>query len=197
MDKIIKVEIIEKSFLKKYGSIISMIFIIFAALIGSYFGYYIPSIDNKHTTALMIYTDIDNLNYTLCNENQTISNSNDTPPYIFTPIYSDSGLYYSSQYDIASLNYDISQNVTRFYTDIHYAEEYRKVMKNNWDNNYSISSTNEMKYEMWIAKNQFVGAIRDAINISPYIINDMRSEYSIQKPAPNRYNSYNQVDKCN
>lgn len=92
-------------------AIITIIFLILAAGIGSYLGVYYQNEAKKETTAKLIYDDIDRMNWTLNELSSEITNNPHTIIIIHTPVYSDNDIYYSIRPDVALLD----DNIVRTY----------------------------------------------------------------------------------
>ncbi|MFA7303582.1 MAG: hypothetical protein WC015_03660, partial [Methanoregula sp.] len=80
------------------AAIVVSVFIMFG---GAFLAVYIQNNDKKETTARLVYDDIDRMGWTLNNLNQMMVDNSNATPVIFTSIYPDNGVYYSSRSDIA------------------------------------------------------------------------------------------------
>jgi len=161
-------------------AIIAIIGAIVAAGLGAYWGVTIQNDNIKQNTAKLLYDDIDNLNWTLDHLNQMIIEHPNSRQYIFTPIYPENGIFYSARSDIAALDYDVARNITIFYTDIYYAEEYRKAM------NSAIEQNKSIQYD--VAYSQFQPAIQEAYDMRSQLLTDMQKRYNIpENTIKNRF----------
>jgi hypothetical protein len=168
------------------AAILTIFGAIVAAGLGAYLGVYMQNVNKQQTTAQLVYDDIDNLNWTLHNLSQMIIENPDTVPYIITPIY-DNGLYYSYRSDIASLDTNVSRNISIFYTDMQYAENYRKVIKAAIEDENTKNSSQQIS----LSYDQYKNAILDANDLRPQILNEMEISYNIPKNhIKNRFNQY-------
>jgi hypothetical protein len=163
-----------------------MVFAILAAFAGSFSAVYFQNQAKTDTTSKLIYDDIDRMGWTLSNLNQMIIDNPNTTPVIFTAIYPDNGVYYSSRQEIALLDQNVARNISIFYTDIQYAEDYREAIVIAVGPN----APNYAPVQIAVSKEQYVSAITEATALRPQILQDLERIYHISKSSPNRFNKY-------
>lgn len=167
-------------------ALIAIIMAVVAAGVGAYLGVYVQNDSKKQTTAKLIYDDIDRMNWTLSHLNKMINDNPNSIPVVFTPGYQDNSIYYSSRSDIALLEENVARNISIFYTDMEYAETYRKEILNA----VGTIPTIPANITIPISYDQYKNAILEANAIRPQILDDFERIYHIQKSSSNRFNRF-------
>jgi len=167
-------------------AILAIIGAILAAGFGAYWGVTFQNDARKQTTAKLVYDDIDRMNWSLNHLSKMITEHPNALPYIYTPVYEDNEIYYSSRFDIASLDDNVARNISIFYTDMRYAETYRKAINAAVEGNSTINASIQINQSYF----QFSNAILDANELRPQILDDLERIYNIPKSPPNRFNRY-------
>jgi len=173
----------------KIQSAIAIVAIIVSILImfgGAYLAVITQNNERKETTAKLIYDDIDRLNWTLSDLNQMIIHNPEATPVIFTSIYPDNGVYYTSRSDIALFDQKIARNISIFYTDMQYAEKYRQAIING----IGPDAPSYAPVQIVLSKQQYQSAIAEAYRLRPQILHDLEQTYHIINSTPNRFNTY-------
>jgi hypothetical protein len=139
----------------------------------------------QHNFANMVYFDIINLNWTLSRSYYDIINapSNGTIGLIVVgDLYPTNGLYYSFRPEIATFKSSLAYNITVYYTNLIYADEYSKawIIANEKNNNVARQ----------YALDQYLGAIKDAYKIQPFVLNELKNEYNITENYQSRFQSF-------
>lgn len=125
----------------------------------------------KQNIAKLLLIDIRFQEWSLRNQYEGINKSPKKVLFILGGVYPDNGLYYSYRSEIAKLKYPIAKNITRFYSDLMYAEIYRKetnsaILQNNFD-------ARNITYP------QYVWAIEDAYFLESTLVDEIEKEYNI------------------
>lgn len=173
----------------KITSSIAIVAIIVSVLImfgGAFLAVSVQNNDKKETTAKLVYDDIDRMGWTLNNLNQMMVDNPNATPVIFTPIYPENGVYYSSRSDIALFDQNVARNISIFYTDLHYAENYRQAIIIGVGPN----APNYAPIQIAVSKEQYRAAIAEANTLRPQILHDLERIYHITNSTPNRFNTY-------
>ncbi|MFA5221576.1 MAG: hypothetical protein WC391_04750 [Methanoregula sp.] len=174
---------------KPYAPILTLFFTLIAAAFGAFAAVHFQNETRQQTTLKLVYDDIDNTNYSLHCLNQMLENNPTSLPYIFTPVYPDNGIYYSSRSDIAALDdYSLARNISTFYNDLHYAEVYRIALVNVVDKNFTVPAVSD---QINVSINQYKWAIQDANALQHDLLNEIDKKNNIPKnPIKNRFNKY-------
>lgn len=151
---------------------------------------------HEETVAKLIYLDLLYLNSTVnrqydnieCQDRRFSYNSN-SKLIIIGNIYPSNALYYSYRPEIASLNFSLANNITRFYNDMMYAEIYKNEL--NSASNQNNGPAYNVSYPL------FKIHIVDAYEIYPYLIKDLKQRYNITDDIPISIYQYNSLDPCN
>lgn len=173
----------------KITSSIAIAAIVVSVLImfgGAFLAVYIQNIDKKETTAKLIYDDIDRMGWTLNNLNRMMADNPNATPVIFTSIYPDNGVYYSSRSDIALFDPNVARNISIFYTDVQYAEKYRQAIITGVGEN----APSYAPVQIAVSKEQYTAAIAEANTLRPQILHELERIYHITNSTPNRFNTY-------
>jgi len=171
---------------KSWLPVLAIVFAILAAFAGSYSAVYFQNQSKTDTTSKLVYDDIDRMGWTLNNLNLMIIENPNATPVIITAIYSDNGVYYSSRPEIALLNQNVARNISIFYTDLQYAENYRQAIVIAVEPN----APNYAPAQIAVSKEQYKTAISEANSLRPQILQDLERIYHIPKSPPNRFNQY-------
>jgi len=150
---------------------------------------------HDETVARLLYLDLIYLTSTVdrqynginCLDKRIKQNPN-TRLRIIGTIYPDNALWYSYRPEIAWLNLSISNNLTRFYNDMMYAEIY----KNEIDS--AISQQDQQAYD--IAYGMFSLHIRDAHELHSNLISELKQQYNITEDIPYSIYQYKSMDPC-
>jgi hypothetical protein len=153
---------------------------------GAFLAVYAQNEAKKETTAKLVYDDIDRMNWTLHNLTTMIDENPHGLPVIFTSIYSDNGIYYTSRSDIALLDDNLARNISIYYTDLGYAEIYRKSILDAIGPNAAIYAPTQIN----ISYMQYSNAIKEANDLRPSILDDLERINHISKSPANRFNRY-------
>jgi len=195
-----------QNFCKEYKDLISVvgiIVVIFVAFGGAYFGaasaYQFEKQQNEikqQNIAKMLYTEIssyDRMLYQSKSFLETVPEDKILVPTGFD--YPESGFYDSYKTEIASFDYPIAQNITRFYRDIYYAGYYSKILSDSiiFEINNPINETQKgtpiYAYSQVNKENQkeytmnLRGELSDAIYIQPILKKQLEEKYGIT-PMP-------------
>lgn len=176
----------KSSWFAKYKDIINifvLILAIFGTIIAAFYGasYQVQleynndlnkSAQEQKNYASMVYFDVLNLNWTLRNANANIVNlpQNGTIQ-IVGDIYPETGLYYNFRPQIATFDRQLAYNITLYYTDLIYAQEY----------SHQIDIAYQKQDRNWynLSFQQYKFAIQDAYRLQPIITNDLEKRYNI------------------
>jgi hypothetical protein len=126
--------------------------------------------------ATMVYLDIRLQEYSLRRSNETLSALKNIM-HVNGVFYPDNGLYYSIRPQIARLKPSVAKNVTVFYTDMMWAEIFRK------ETNSALDQNRDASY----AYQQEVWAIQNAWYEEPLLAKELETEYNISLDLSTRY----------
>jgi hypothetical protein len=126
--------------------------------------------------ANMVYLDIRLHEYSLREANKTIYSSKNYA-HLDGGIYPDDGLYYSFRPQIARLKPSLVKNITLFYTDMTYAENFRK------ESNSAI----DQKRDALSLYQQVAFGIQNAWKEEPLLVEELENTYNISYELDSRY----------
>ncbi|MDD3135473.1 MAG: hypothetical protein WC295_08680 [Methanoregula sp.] len=123
-----------------------------------------------------VYLDIRLHEYALRNLNESLSTSKNSLR-VYGIIYPDNGLYYSFRPEIARLKPSVVKNITVFYTDMTYAEIFRRETNTAIDENRDASYAYQQ--EIWGVQNAWVE--------EPLLVKELEDSYNISYNLSTRY----------